>query len=104
MSIIDPEILKRTQEGTVIIQVKDAMGNAIGYKGRFLPHTYDNFTEALRENQKAREQTEFKRLGLNEHGQTKEQAKAFEDKKKIQQLKKDKAEMALIGAAGELRR
>ena len=104
MAIVDPEMLKKIQHGSTIIQFKDPAGAVLGYQGRFLKSVFDNYTECLRENAKEREQQEFKKLGLNQHGQTKEQAKAFEDRKKVQQAKKEKAELALIGAAAEMRR
>ena len=104
MPIVGPEILERIKQGTTIIHFKDPNGTVLGYQGRFLKSVFDNYTECLRENAKEREQQEFKKLGLNQHGQTKEQAKAFEDRKKVQQAKKEKAELALIGAAAEMRR
>lgn len=104
MSIIDPEILKMSHEGTTIIEVRNAQGYVIGYKGRFLSHVYDNFTEALRENSKVNRENQLKKEGKNEHGQTKEQAEEFNKRKRYQQQLREKADMALAAAAGELKR
>lgn len=104
MAIIDPEILKATQEGTTIIEVRDATGRLLGFKGRFLPHTYDNFGEALRENSKIDNLNRCKSKGLNEFGQTPEQEKEFKENAKRQKMAKEKADMALTAAANEMRR
>lgn len=95
MGVIDPELLIQSQEGTIIKEIKDANGMILGYKGRFLPHVYDNFTECLRENQNAHRIEVLKKQGLNQHGQDKQQEEEFKQRAKRQHEQKEKAEMAL---------
>lgn len=109
MAIVDPEVLKRTQEGTTIVEVRDAGGNIVGYKGRFLKNqdgtavVFDNRMEAHKMNQTAHRIQDLKSKGLNEYGQTKEQEEAFNKRKKLQQARRDKADIALLGVSQELR-
>ena len=98
MAKVDPEALKQAEEGTVILEVKTPDGRLIGYKGRFIPDVYDNFTECLRENQNAHRIANLKKEGKNANAQTKEQEKAAEERKKLQQARKEKADVALLGA------
>lgn len=95
MPKIDPEELKQIERGTIIQEIKNANGLVIGYKGRFLPDVYDNYTECLRENARASEVAELKKRGLNEHGQTKDQAEKFARRVMRSQQIKEKADVAL---------
>lgn len=104
MPIIDPEALKASIRGTRIIEIRNDADELIGWKGPFSPDTYDNYTECLKVNQAARSLKVHKELGMNQFAQTKEVAKAFDDKKRIQLRKKEVAELALMGAANEMKR
>lgn len=111
MPVVDPSVLKQLQEGSTIQEVYSADGKMVlGYKGRFCKHpsgepmVFDNFTEALRENAKVNRIETLKAQGKNEHGQTPEQVKLFEQKQKHQKNAREKADLALAAAAGEMRR
>lgn len=111
MALIDPEVLKKVEEGTTIQEVRSADGKlVIGYKGRFCkypdgtPKVYDNFTECLRENSKQNRIDILKSEGKNEHGQTPDQVKEFLARQKRQLAVKEKADLALSAAASELKR
>lgn len=93
MAKIDPKDLEfAAQQG--IEMKKDNNGAVIGYKGPWLPHWYDNYTEMLRENQNELRIQRQTKAGLNAHAQTPEQAKEFEKRKKVAMVRKEKAEMA----------
>jgi hypothetical protein len=98
MSRIDPEMLDQIERQRGMEMKKDNDGNVLAWKGPWLPDWFDNYTECLRENQNARRVQKLKDAGLNEHGQTKEEAKSFEDRKKIQLIRKQKAEDALLAS------
>ena len=90
---IEVSDLKEMEQSGIEIR-KDRYGNSIGYKGPWLPDWYDNYTEMLRENQKARRIALNTEAGLNEHAQTKEQADAFKKRQKLAEDRKRKAELA----------
>lgn len=98
MSKIDPEMLDQIESGRGIEFKKDNYGNVLACKGPWLPDWFDNYTECLRENQNARRIQLLREAGLNEHGQTKDQQKAFETRKKVQMIRKEKAEAALLAS------
>lgn len=98
MSRVDPEMLDQMESGSGIQTKKDAYGTILAWKGPWLPDWYDNYTEMLRENQNARRVELLKKAGLNENAQTPEQAKAFKEKQKIQMIRKQKAEAALLAS------
>lgn len=98
MSKIDPEMLDQIDTGHGITTKKDNNGNVLAWKGPWLPDWFDNYTECLRENQNAKRVQVFKNAGLNNHGQSQAEAKAFDDKKKIQMVRKQKAEAALLAS------
>lgn len=106
MGVIDPSVLERKMAGNQLVEVKNAQGVTIGWKGPFVESVYDNMTECLRDNQNARRIQEAKSRGLNEHGQTKEQEAEFKKKQKEQLARKERADMALAAAqnAGALGR
>ncbi len=96
MSKIDPAMLDQLDTGWVF--KRDQYGNILACKGPWLPDYFDNYTEALRENQNANRVSKLKAQGLNPQGQTEAQSKAFENKRKIQLIKKEKAETALLAS------
>lgn len=98
MSKIDPEMLDQIERQRGIEMKKDGDGNVLAWKGPWLPDWFDNYTECLRENQNARRVQKLRDAGLNENGQTKEQAKAFSEKQRIQKIRKQKAEDALLAS------
>lgn len=98
MSKIDPEMLDHIDSGRGMTTKKDNDGNVLAWKGPWLPDWFDNYTECLRENQNARRIQLLKNAGLNENGQTQEQAKEFEKRKKVQTVRKEKAEAALLAS------
>lgn len=90
VDIKDLEVLEK--QG---VEVKtDKQGNILGFKGPWLPDWYDDRMEMMRENQRELNRIRCEKLGLNEHGQTKEQQKAFEKRKAVAEEKKRKAELA----------
>lgn len=91
---VDETLLKEAETSGMIPR-RDAHGNIIAWKGPWLPHWYDNYMEALRENQNEHRIQEHKKIGLNEQGQTKEQEVQF---KRDQQLAKDKQRKAELAA------
>lgn len=98
MSKIDPEMLDSIDAGRGMTTKKDNDGNILAWKGPWLPDWYDNYTECLRENQNARRVQLLKQAGLNEHGQTPQQAKDFQKRKEVQTIRKEKAESALLAS------
>jgi hypothetical protein len=98
MSKIDPEMLDQIGSASGIEYKKDNHGNILAVKGPWLPDWFDNYTECLRENQNARRIQLLQKAGKNPNGQTKEVAKAFEDRKKIQLIRKERAETALLAS------
>lgn len=66
------------------------VGGKTFYRGKIISDVFDDFGECLIANQNAAQQKEFKRLGLNELGQTPEQAARI---KKIQKLINEKAKI-----------
>jgi hypothetical protein len=98
MSKIDPEMLDQIDTGRGMTTKRDNDGNILAWKGPWLPDWFDNYTECLRENQNARRVKLLRDAGLNEHGQTKEQAEAFQKRKQVQTIRKEKAEAALLAS------
>ena len=98
MSKIDPEMLDQIEQGRGMELRKDKDGNILAWKGPWLPDWFDNYTECLRENQNARREKLLREAGLNKHGQTKDQFAAFEKRGKIQTIRKEKAEAALLAS------
>jgi len=89
MPIVPVEEIKKmkTSQNTI----EEVLG---GFKGQFLPHVYDNRSEALRANILEAERIRLAREGKNINMQTPEQVKAYEARKKVSTEKKLKAEMA----------
>ena len=98
MSKIDPEMLDQIDLGRGITTKRDNDGNILAWKGPWLPDWYDNYTECLRCNQDELRKKKLRDAGLNEHDQTKEQAQAFEKRKQVQTVRKEKAEAALLAS------
>jgi len=89
MPIVDPKEIEK------IIVAKNTIEEVPGgFKGNYLPHVYDNRSEALRENVLEADRIRLSKEGKNIHGQTPEQVKAYESRKKVALDKKAKAEMA----------
>src|SRR3990167_10378133 len=89
MPIVTPEqIAKIKEEGNTIKKVPG------GFMGNYLPHVYDNRSEALRVNVLEADRLRLAKEGRNINMQTPEQVKAYEARKKISDKKKLKAEMA----------
>ena len=78
MPIVDIKKLeeenKKKSETETDIETKEVGGKKY-FRGRHLgPDAwYDNYGECLTENQNAKQTTEFRKSGLNQHGQTHEQ-------------------------------
>jgi len=89
MPIVDPKEIERIQEEQATI--KEVPG---GYKGPYLPHVYDSRSECWRENIKEAERRRLEKDGRDINGQTADQRKAFEIKKKKSEEIKRKAEVA----------
>ena len=58
-----------------------AIGNGVVWKGPWLDKWFDNYTEALYANINFKRNEEYKKQGLNQHAQTKEQEAALKAKK-----------------------
>lgn len=56
------------------------VGDKTIFRGKVLDSWYENYDECVNANQEAKRQAEFKALGLNEFGQTKEQ-EAYQKKR-----------------------
>lgn len=93
MAKIDPKDLEVMEKQGVEIK-KDTLGNVLAYKGPWLPDWYDDRMEMMRDNQKELNRQKCAKLGLNEHGQTKEQQESFKKRKAVSEEKKRKAEIA----------
>ncbi len=92
MAEVNKKVIDEIKRGNTIFQVLDNEGAPTGiFKGPWLEKFYDNYTEALRENQTERRVKLLKEKGLNEFGQTADQEKSF---KKRQALSKEKQERA----------
>lgn len=89
MPIVAPEQIEKLKVASNTIE--QVVG---GYKGPYLPHVYDNRSEALRENCLEADRLRLAKVGKNINGQTPEQVKAYEARKKVALDKKAKAEMA----------
>lgn len=98
MAKINPEEMQEIEQGGGIEIKTNQHGQTIGWKGRYLPDYFDNYTECLRLNQDARRVQLLAAEGKNDQGQTKEQQKAFTERQKIQKIRKEKAEDALLAS------
>lgn len=91
MSEIDPKAVEQMKiKDAGIRQVHPGVFEGPHLKGKF----YDNYTECLYANINYARERKLKMAGLNDQGQTPEQAKAFERRKKASDEKKRKAEVA----------
>ena len=95
MSKIDISMLDKNLGGWE--SKTDQYGNQ-AFKGPFLPDWFDDRLECHKANQEFLRISKLQKLGLNEHGQTKEQQKAFEKRKEIQLIRKEHAESALLAS------
>ena len=89
MPIVDPKEIERIKIDQNTI--KAVLG---GFQGPYLPHVYDNRTEAWKENIAEAERQRLAKVGKNIHMQTPEQVKAFEARKKESEERKKKAAYA----------
>lgn len=76
MGIIAEELLRESEESGMVPR-RDRNGNIIAWKGPFLPHWYEGYMEAHKENQTACRIAQNAKSGLNEQAQTKEQEIQF---------------------------
>ena len=93
MAQIDPKEFEKLEKSQPGIERRTVNGFTY-FKGPWLENWFDDYTEMLRENQKAKRIADHKKNGLNEDGQTPEQARDFEKRKKLALEKKKKAEIA----------
>jgi len=96
---IDPNQIESMEKARGIEVKVDSNGMPVAWKGVYLPDWFDNYMECHKENQNARRKHLLAAEGKNEHGQTKEEEKAFNDRKRIQLERKKKAEAALLASA-----
>lgn len=91
MPIVDIEEIskKKKTERPTGIESKEINGKTY-FRGSSLSDWYDNYTECVNANAMEAKMQHYKKLGLNEHGQTKEQiainkavAELVEDRQKI---------------------
>lgn len=95
---IDPKELDTALKGTGLQVKTNADGQPIAWKGPYSADWFDNYTECLRENQHARRTSLLAKEGKNAQGQTKDQEKEFNDRKRIQVIRKQKSEAALLAS------
>lgn len=95
MSFLNKKEVEKMQVQNHGIQSVPLNNGTVAWVGGELPENYyDNYTECLYANINAKRIRVHKEHGLNEQAQTKEQEKAFLDKRALQMKKKEKAEIA----------
>jgi hypothetical protein len=94
MSEIDPVLIKESED--LGMKMRKLADGSVAWRGPHLKDKwFDNYTEALHRNIQEKNRQEQVKLGLNEHWQTPEQAKAFKDRQKLAADNKKKAAIAL---------
>lgn len=94
MARIPQAELEKAKEQVLDIQVLTIPGKGQVFIGPYLKDGFDSYTECLFANSAHKRNEDMKVLGLNEHGQTKEQQKDFENRKRTAIKRKEQAEVA----------
>lgn len=101
MSEVDPKIIAELDQEKHGMKSKQLANGMVVWSGPWLkekngqPKFFDNYTEALYANINHKRNETLRAAGLNEHGQTPEQEKAFKAKQAEQFKKKKAAEVAV---------